>query len=84
MFVIITGITGAVLGPVLIRLLRIEKSTAKGLMLGMSAHGAGTSKAFEMGELEGTFASLAMIVAALITIILAFTMFPVLQSELLI
>ena len=83
-FVIITGITGAVLGPALVRLLRIEKSTAKGLMLGMSAHGAGTSKAFEMGELEGTFASLAMIVAALITIILAFTMFPVLQSELLI
>lgn len=81
-FVIITAIAGSTLGPVMIRLLRIEKSTAKGLMLGMSAHGAGTSKAFEMGQLEGTFASLAMIVAALITIILAFTMFPVLQSEL--
>jgi predicted murein hydrolase (TIGR00659 family) len=81
-FVIITGITGAVVGPSLIRLLRIEKATAKGLMLGMSAHGAGTSKAFEMGELEGTFASIAMIVAAIITIILAFTIFPVLRSEL--
>ena len=83
-FVIITGITGSVIGPALIRLLRIEKTTAKGLMLGMSAHGAGTSKAFELGELEGTFASLGMIVAALITIILSFTMFPILQSEILI
>ncbi|WP_026695885.1 LrgB family protein [Peribacillus kribbensis] len=83
-FVIITGITGALVGPLWIRMLKIEKSTAKGLMLGMSAHGAGTSKAFELGELEGTFASIAMIVAALITIILAFTIFPVLQSELLI
>lgn len=81
-FVIITGITGALVGPSLIRLFKIEKSTAKGLMLGMSAHGAGTSKAFELGEREGTFASIAMIVAALITIILAFTIFPALQSEL--
>jgi predicted murein hydrolase (TIGR00659 family) len=83
-FVIITGITGAVVGPSMIRIFHIEKSSAKGLMLGMSAHGAGTSKAFEMGELEGTFASIAMIVAAIITIILAYTIFPVLQSELMI
>ena len=83
-FVIITGITGTIVGPALIRLLKIEKSTAKGLMLGMSAHGAGTSKAFEIGELEGTFASLAMIIAAVITIILSFTIFPALRSEFLI
>ena len=83
-FVIITGITGTIVGPILIRLLKIEKSTAKGLMLGMGAHGAGTSKAFEIGELEGTFASLAMVTAAVITIILAFTLFPALRSELMI
>jgi predicted murein hydrolase (TIGR00659 family) len=83
-FVIITGITGSVAGPTLIRILRIKNPSAKGLMLGMSSHGAGTSKAFEIGELEGTFSSLAMIVAAIITIILAFTVFPALQSELMI
>lgn len=81
-FVIITGITGAVAGPALIRWLRIESPSARGLMLGMSSHGVGTSKAFEFGELEGTFSSLAMIIAAIITIILAFTLFPALQSEL--
>ena len=82
-FVIVTGLTATVIGPVLIRILSIKKATSKGLMLGMGAHGTGTSRAFEFGELEGTFASLAMIVAAVITIILAFTIFPVLQSDLL-
>ncbi|MED1203026.1 CidB/LrgB family autolysis modulator [Heyndrickxia acidicola] len=81
-FVIITGLTGSILGPILIRLISIRSSTAKGLLLGMGAHGAGTSKAFEMGELEGTFASLAMVVAAIISIILAYTFFPILQTEL--
>jgi putative effector of murein hydrolase len=81
-FVIVTGLAGTVVGPLLIRLIGIQSSTAKGLLLGMGAHGAGTSKAFEMGELEGTFASLAMVVAAIISIILAYTFFPVLQTEL--
>ncbi|MED1203669.1 LrgB family protein [Heyndrickxia acidicola] len=81
-FVIVTGLAGTVVGPLLIRLIGIRSSTAKGLLLGMGAHGAGTSKAFEMGELEGTFASLAMVVAAIISIILAYTFFPVLQTEL--
>ncbi|MDQ0219804.1 LrgB family protein [Peribacillus cavernae] len=83
-FVIITGITGSIVGPGMIRLLKIEKATAKGLMHGMSSHGAGTSRAFEIGDLEGTFASLAMITAAIITIILAYTIFPALQNELII
>jgi predicted murein hydrolase (TIGR00659 family) len=82
-FVIVTGLTGTVIGPLLIRVLSIKKATSKGLMLGMGAHGTGTSRAFEIGELEGTFASLAMIVAAVITIVLAFTIFPVLQTDLL-
>ncbi|QWI72950.1 LrgB family protein (plasmid) [Bacillus mycoides] len=81
-FVIITGLTGTVLGPFLIRLICIKTSTAKGLLLGMGAHGAGTSKAFEIGEFEGTFASLAMVVAAIVSIILAYSVFPVLQTEL--
>lgn len=80
-FVIITGVLGSVLGPFLIRLISIRTSTAKGLLLGMGAHGAGASKAFEIGELEGTFASLAMVVAAIISIIFISTLFPILQSN---
>jgi predicted murein hydrolase (TIGR00659 family) len=68
-FVMITGLSGVVFGPLLIRLLSLKTPIAKGLLMGMGAHGTGTSKAFELGELEGTFSSLAMIIAALITLI---------------
>lgn len=67
-FVIITGLLGAVMGPVIIRLLRIENEIARGVMLGTSAHGAGTSKAFEYGSVAGTISSVAMILTALVTL----------------
>ncbi|MGE6516325.1 LrgB family protein [Lysinibacillus sphaericus] len=79
-FVMTTGILGSLLAPLIIRLSRFRTPSAKGLMLGMGAHGTGTSKAFEFGELEGTFASLAMVVAALISIILSTTFFPVFEQ----
>jgi predicted murein hydrolase (TIGR00659 family) len=68
-FVMITGLSGVVLGPLLIRLLSLKSPIAKGLLMGMGAHGTGTSKAFELGELEGTFSSLGMIIGAFITFI---------------
>ncbi|SFD45735.1 LrgB-like family protein [Bacillus sp. OV194] len=82
-FIIITSVVGGMMGTTIIRTLKIEEPTSKGLMLGMSALGAGIAKGFEIGELEGTFASLAMITAAIISIILAFTIFPALRSDLL-
>lgn len=81
-FVIVTGLTGSIIGPLVIKYIRIRTSAAKGLLLGMGAHGCGTSKAFELGELEGTYSSLAMIIAALISIVLSDTFFPVLQHYL--
>lgn len=75
-FVMTTGILGSLLAPIVIKICHFHRSSSRGLMLGMGAHGAGTSKAFEFGELEGTFASLAMIVVALISIVLSTTIFP--------
>ncbi|GIP39163.1 hypothetical protein J31TS4_24430 [Paenibacillus sp. J31TS4] len=65
-FVIVTGIFGMLTGPWLIRLLRIRSGISKGLLMGTASHGAGTAKAYELGELEGTIANLAMIAAALV------------------
>lgn len=79
-FVMTTGILGGLLAPMLIRSCHFNTPSAKGLMLGMGAHGTGTSKAFEFGELEGTFSSLAMVVAALISIVLSTTFFPVFEQ----
>lgn len=67
-FVIITGILGTMIGPILVKLFRIENEVARGVLLGTGAHGTGTSKAFEMSSLSGTISSISMILAALITL----------------
>ncbi|CAM3239273.1 LrgB family protein [Sporolactobacillus spathodeae] len=70
-FVIVTGLSGLILGPLVIKYLRIKEKLARGLLLGMGAHGAGTSKALEFGTEEGAAASLAMVLAAIFTLIFA-------------
>lgn len=46
----------------------------------MDARGKGTSKAFGFGEVEGTISSIAMVVAALISIVLSRILFTVLEQ----
>lgn len=68
-FVIITGIAGGIVGPKVLQWLSIQTPVAKGLALGMGAHGVGTNKALEYGKQESVFSSLAMIFAALFTLL---------------
>ncbi|MCU9612880.1 LrgB family protein [Caldibacillus lycopersici] len=79
-FVIITGIIGGIIGPYEIKWLSIKSPIARGLALGMSAHGVGTSKAMEYGEQEATFSTLAMIFAAWITLAWASLLIPALMN----
>lgn len=67
--VLMTGLLGATIGPSIIRTLRIHDDIARGVLLGTSAHGAGTSKAFELSAVSGTVSSISMILAALVTLI---------------
>lgn len=67
-FVIITGLLGSMIGPMVVRALRIDGEVARGVLLGTSAHGTGTSKAFELSSLTGTISSISMILAALFTL----------------
>ena len=67
--VITTGIIGAIIGPGLLRLLRITEPAAKGLAMGTAAHAIGTSRALEMGETEGAVSSLSIGLAGIITVI---------------
>lgn len=67
-FVIITGLLGAMLGPLVVKMFRIEGEVARGVLFGTSAHGTGTSKAFELSSLTGTISSISMILAALFTL----------------
>lgn len=77
-FVILTGVIGGVIGPMVIKGLSIKTPIAKGLALGMAAHGAGTNKALEYGEQEATFSTLAMIFAAWITMFWGMSLIPAL------
>nr|WP_212938028.1 CidB/LrgB family autolysis modulator [Paenibacillus antibioticophila] len=70
-FVIMTGLLGVTLGPLVARLFRIESEIARGVLFGTSAHGTGTSKAFEFSSLTGTISSISMIVAGLFTLVAA-------------
>ncbi len=67
--IVITGIFGSIIAEILFRLLRIGNPIAKGLALGTSAHAIGTSKALELGEIEGAMSSLAIAVAGLLTVV---------------
>jgi len=68
--VILTGITGAVLATGTLNLLRIRDWRARGFAIGVVAHGIGTARAFQVNEVAGAFASLAMGLNALATALL--------------
>ncbi len=67
--IIITGILGASIAPMIYKLLRIKHPISRGLGFGTSSHALGTSKAVEMGETEGAVSGLAIGVAAITTVI---------------
>ena len=66
--IIITGILGNIMGEFMCRLFKVEEPVAKGVALGTCSHAIGTSKAMEMGEIEGAMSSLAIAVAGLLTV----------------
>ena len=67
--IILTGILGAIMAPTIFKIGRIKHPVAKGIALGTSAHALGTTKALEIGEVEGAMSSLSIGVAGMITVI---------------
>jgi predicted murein hydrolase (TIGR00659 family) len=68
--VVLTGLLGAVLGPATLRALRVRDPAAAGFALGVTAHGIGTARAFQMSERAGAFAAVGMGLNALVTALL--------------
>ena len=60
MSVTICGVFGSVIGPWLLRAVGVKSKVARGLAMGAAAHGTGTARAFEMGQLEGAVAGMAI------------------------
>ena len=65
--VIITGVEGAILAPVFAKLFHITDPVAEGIAIGATSHAVGTSKAMEIGELQGAMSSIALCVCGIIT-----------------
>lgn len=68
--VVSTGILGAVLGTGLFRLLGIRDEAVKGFALGVTSHGIGTARAFQVSPVMGAFSGLAMALSAFVTALL--------------
>lgn len=68
--IVLTGIMGNLMAVSLCRLLRITNPIAKGIAIGTSSHAIGTTKALEMGPIEGAMSSLSIAVAGVLTAIL--------------
>ena len=69
--VIGTGILGSIIAPLLIRVFKVTDPMAAGLAIGASSHAVGTSKAIELGEVEGAMSGLAIGVCGIMTVLIS-------------
>lgn len=68
--VLITGLIGAVAAPAFAKWFRVENPVAQGLAIGACSHALGTTKALEIGELQGAMSGIAIGVCGIFTVIL--------------
>ena len=68
--VMMTGISGAVFGRWVLDLVRVRQWPARGLAIGVAAHGIGTARALQVNEVAGAFSGLAMGLNGLATALL--------------
>jgi predicted murein hydrolase (TIGR00659 family) len=71
LFVIATGVVGMLFGEIVLALVPLRSRLARGALFGAAAHGVGTAKARELGSEEGVVASLTMMIAGVVMVLLA-------------
>ena len=69
--VMVAGLTGAVFAPLFARLFRVTDPVAEGLAIGACSHALGTTRAMEIGPVQGAMSSIAICVCGILTSILA-------------
>ena len=68
--IIVTGILGSLMGSLLCKIFRIKHPIAQGVAFGTASHVIGTSRATELGDLQGAVSSLSLAVAGILTAVL--------------
>ncbi|HKT95114.1 MAG TPA: LrgB family protein [Paraburkholderia sp.] len=71
LFVIATGVCGMLFGELVLGVVPLRTRLARGALFGAAAHGVGTAKARELGSEEGVVASLTMMIAGVVMVLLA-------------
>ncbi|MFL2101079.1 LrgB family protein [Desemzia sp. FAM 23991] len=69
--VVFTGVIGAVVGQTVFKIFKIDDPVAQGVALGSSSHAMGTTKAIELGDVQGAMSGLSIVVTGIIVVILA-------------
>ena len=65
--VLIAGTTGALCAPMFAKLFRVKNPVAEGVAIGACSHALGTTKALEIGELQGAMSSIAICICGIMT-----------------
>lgn len=66
--IIITGVIGNMIAESVCRVFRIKEPIARGIAIGTASHAIGTTRAMELGEVEGAMSSLSIVVAGVLTV----------------
>ncbi len=69
--IIVTGIFGNMIAEGVCKLFNITEPVAKGIGIGSASHAIGTTKAMEMGDIEGAMSSLSIAVSGITTVLVA-------------
>lgn len=69
-FVVICGIFGGLIGPIVLRKIGVKSKIAQGLAMGSASHALGTARAMEMGAVEGAISGLAIGIMGIMTALL--------------
>ncbi|ALV21915.1 MAG: LrgB family protein [Carnobacterium sp.] len=77
--VVFTGVIGAVVGQTVFKIFKIDDPVAQGVALGSSSHAMGTTKAIEMGDVQGAMSGLSIVVTGIVVVILAPLTVPIIN-----
>ena len=69
--IVTTGIIGSIIADIVCKVFRITEPIAKGVGIGSASHAIGTTKAMEMGKVEGAMSSLSIVVSGFLTVLVA-------------
>ncbi len=67
---IISGLAGNLFAPLLIKLFAVKDPVAQGVAIGCASHALGTSKAMEIGQVQGAMSSISISLSAIWTVLL--------------